>query len=631
MIHYNKKKEVPDIVKEVQMDFESRREARRNIEAKWLLNVNFMLGNQYASISPSGAIVDNGRQYEWQEREVYNHIAPLIEARLSKFTRINASVSVRPASASDSDVNVAKLSTKLIDTATSNNDFIALSSLANYWSELTGTSFYKVMWDTKKGKTVAEDTDKSYNEGDVSISVCPSYEVYPDTLQASDVDNCISIIHARAYPVKKIEEIWGVKVEGKDISVINMDTTNGCGGYGYVGQNYRVFSESKEGHEIVLERYEAPSKLHPEGRLVIVAGDTLLFEGNLPYKNMRNGKRGFPFIRQVALSQPSCFYGVSLIERLIPIQRAYNAVKNRKHEFINRLACGIVAVEDGSVDIESLQDDGLSPGKIITYRQGCSAPQILSAGSVPSELRIEEDKLLAEFTTISGISSSVWADNTNYSASTVSGYALSLLLEQDYSRMTITTESMRRAVREIAHHILRLYRQFAHTSRIINISDDNGELEVVSFLGSDLNSDDIIMEADSEMVETPAVRKQMVLELLQKGLLGDENGKLKSRHKAKALEMLGFGNWENARCLEELHIKKAMVENTDATNSTKIEVDEVDDHDIHIEEHGRYIVANSKELSKKVKSNMLQHIRSHKMMKRIQQEAEALAETSSAM
>ncbi len=623
MIHYSKKKEVPDIVKEVQQDFELRREARRNIEAKWLLNVNFMLGNQYATISPSGAIVDNDRQYEWQEREVYNHVAPLIEARLSKFTRINASVTVRPASGTDNDVNVAKLSTKLIETATNDNDYVALSSSANYWSEVIGTSFYKIMWDVKRGKQVAVDTENSCNEGDISISVCPAYEIYPDSLQASDVENCTSIIHARAYPVKTIEEIWGVKVEGKDISVINMDTINGCGGYGYVGQNYRVFSENKEGHEIVLERYEAPSKEHPDGRLVIVAGDSLLFEGKLPYKNMRNGKRGFPFVRQVSLTQPSCFYGVSIIERLIPIQRAYNAVKNRKHEFINRLACGIVAVEDGSVDVDSLQDEGLSPGKIITYRQGSSAPQIMSAGSVPSELRDEEDRLLAEFTTISGISS-VWSDSTNYSASTVSGYALSLLLEQDYSRMTITTESMRRSIREISHHILRLYRQFAETTRIVNISDDNGALEAMSFLGSELNSDDIIMEADSEMVETPAVRKQMVLELLQNGLLGGEDGKLNSRHKAKVLEMLGFGNWENARCLEELHIKKAMVENTDATNSTKIEVEEVDDHDIHIEEHGRYIVANSKELGKKVKSNILQHIRNHKMMRQIQQESENL-------
>ncbi|MFI3229043.1 MAG: hypothetical protein R3Y23_02620 [Bacillota bacterium] len=623
MIKYNKKHEVPEIVREIQKDFDDRREVRRNIETKWLLNINFMLGNQYATISPSGAIVDNDRQYVWQEHEVYNHIAPIIEARLSKFTRINASVTVRPASSSDNDINVAKLSTKLIDTATNDNDYIALSGNANYWSEITGTSFYKVMWDTKKGNMVAQDTKTTYNEGDIAISVCPPYEIYPDSLQASDIDNCTSIIHARAYPVKTIEEIWGVKVEGKDISVMNMDITNGCGGLGYVGKNYKVFSEQKVEHEIVIERYEAPSKDNPDGRLVIIAGDCLLFDGKLPYKNMRGGKRGFPFVRQVALTQPCSFYGISIIERLIPIQRAYNAVKNRKHEFINRLACGIIAVEDGSVDVESLQDEGLSPGKIITYRQGSSAPSIMSAGSVPSELRDEEDRLLSEFTSISGISS-VWSDTTDYSGTTVSGYALSLLLEQDYSRMTITTESMRRAIREISHHILRLYRQFAHTERIVSISDDNGELETMAFLGSELNSDDIIMEADSEMVETPAVRKQMVIELLQYGLLGDEDGKLNSRSKAKVLEMLGFGNWESARCLEELHIKKAMVENQDILQSIKIEVEEVDDHDIHIEEHGRYIVSNGKEMSKKTKSALTQHIRDHKIMKRITIEADAI-------
>ena len=41
------------IVKEVKQDFEERRQKRRPVELAWRLNMNFLMGNQYASITPT--------------------------------------------------------------------------------------------------------------------------------------------------------------------------------------------------------------------------------------------------------------------------------------------------------------------------------------------------------------------------------------------------------------------------------------------------------------------------------------------------------------------------------------------------------------------------------------------------
>lgn len=605
-----------ELVAEVKKDFESRREMRRALEAKWLLNINFMLGNQYAYIARTGEIADDPKQYFWQERQVYNHIAPIIEARLAKFTRVNTAVNVRPASASDNDINVAKLSVKLIEAAQNDNNFIRLAALANYWSELTGTSFYKVVWDENATK------DENGNpQGGISIQVCPPYEIYPDTLGAPDVDSCRSIIHAKAYPVQTIEDIWGIRVEGGEVSVMSMSMEASGGGSGIPGRSYKVYADSKAGHAIVIERYELPSKERPEGRLTIVAGDSLLFDGPLPYKNGADGSRGFPFIRQTAYEQPASFFGVSLIERLIPVQRAYNAVKNRKHELINRLCAGVLAVEDGSVDVDGLEQDGLSPGKIIVYRQGSNPPAMMSPGTVPAELRDEEDRLLAEFISISGISDYL---NGSTIANTISGYALSLLLEQDYARLSVTTESIRNAVRLVAKHILRLYRQFAKTSRMARISGDNGSLEVVSFLGSDLTSDDIVLEADSEMVETPAVRRKKVEELLKLGLLADENGKISNRNRAKIMEMMGFGNWEASRSTDEIHIKKAALENAELMMGSDPGIEDVDDHATHISEHTSFLVSGRDKLSDDARKAVNKHIRAHKALERAALKYEAM-------
>ena len=77
--------------------------------------MNFLLGNQYCTISGSGNIEDYDKQYFWQEREVYNHIAPLIEVRISKLSKIRPSMAVVPASSSASDISTAKVSKNIIN------------------------------------------------------------------------------------------------------------------------------------------------------------------------------------------------------------------------------------------------------------------------------------------------------------------------------------------------------------------------------------------------------------------------------------------------------------------------------------------------------------------------------------
>lgn len=317
---------------------------------------------------------------------------------------------------------------------------------------------------------------------------------------------------------------------------------------------------------------------------------------------------------------PSSFFGLSIIERLIPIQKAYNGLKNRKHEFIARLSAGVLAVEEGSCDTEDLEEEGLAPGKIIKYRQGSIPPSFINPGSVPAEFRDEEDRLLSEFITISGVSDFVGRKSE---ANTTSGYALSLLLEQDETRLSISSNSIRNAIKEIGIHIIRLFRQFGKSERIIKIAGTNGELETFSFLGSDLNSDDVILSNDTEMQESPTVRKNMVMEILKLGLLNDEKGQLTLRNKSKALELLGFGNWEDTRSFDEIHIKKANFENQSFVENKTVALEEVDNHELHIEEHIQFIIGRFNRLNNNQKDNILQHIREHKILRDLAFKAES--------
>ena len=560
----DKKAPHDQIVKEVKQDFEERRQKRRPVELAWRLNMNFLMGNQYASITPTGDIDDYGRQYYWQEREVYNHIAPIVETRLAKLTRVKSGVSIRPKTSDECDVQSAKFATAILQSIMEENCFSALLQKANGWAETCGSVFYKIAWNNEKGKKFILDGKPVY-DGDVDITVCPPFEIYPENLQIESLQDQPSIIHAKAYSVDDVKRIWGVDVKGEDVNVFTLDKTGVTGGFGYTASVPKIIDEVRHDAVIVIEKYEKPTAKFKDGRLIIVAGDTLLYLGDLPYVNGEGGKRQNPM--------------------------------------------GVLATEDGSVDTDQLETEGLAPGKILVYRQGSNPPALLNPGSIPHDFYLEENRLLEEFTMISGVSEimkySELPDNVT------SGVAISMLIEQDDTRISVTAENIREAVRESGKHILRLYKQFAKSRRMRSIAGENGELEMLYFGASDLTSDDLVFDTENELIETPSSRKNMVLELMNLGLLTDENGRYSERTKCKILETLGFGNWENSRDIADLHLKKAQRENR-AFGEREIIPDSFDDHEIHIEEHTKFMLLPEFDMDVRMKETIAAHVNKHR-------------------
>lgn len=594
------------IVAEITADFKKRQEARRPVELNWRLNMNFVVGNQFAQISSKGDIEESGKEYFWQEREVYNHIAPILETRLAKLGRVKAKAQVRPATSDDEDVASASLATKLIDAVCKENDFSSQLALANSWSEITGSAFFKVTWDAEKGHAL--DASGEIKEGDVTITLCPPFEIFPEDIAITDIDKQSSVMHAKVLTTKEVKRIWGKDVKGGEVNVFSFDNAQVGGGFGYTASVPKIVSEKREDSVTVIEKYEAPTHEYPNGRLIIVAGDTLLYQGDMPYLNGEDGTRGYPFAKQVCIDNLTNFFGTSVVERIIPVQRAYNTVKNRKHEFMNRMAVGVMAVEDGSVDTDGLEEEGLPPGKVVVYRQGSTPPIMLSPTQVPSEFSREEEKLLNEFVMISGVS-----EVTTYSqvpANVASGTAISLLLEQDDTRIALTADSLRESIKRISKQVLRLYRQFAKVPRVKRITGDNGDVEIASFCAGNIDSEDIVFDTISDIEDTLSARRAMVYDLLKLGLFADENGKLNASTKARLFEILGFGNWEDGRSNDEIHRKKALKENMELEKKD-VPVDVYDDHALHIAEHVRMCVSTKCVSDKAVRDRVANHIAKH--------------------
>lgn len=590
-------------------DFKKRQQERKPFELSWELNMNFYLGNQFSYISKNGELNDIEKNYYWENREVYNHIAPIIESRLAKLNKIKPTLSVKPFSNSDNDLYSAKLAKSLLQNSLENNNIENLLLSAMYWSEITGTSFYKITWNNSLGNIVGKLDSNTIKNGDVQISVCSPFEIYPDSNACSEISDCNSIIEARAIPVSVINEKWGMNFDGEDIDIFELNNNAFLSGISGRSNVTKIAHSTKHNHVLLIERYEKPTSKFPNGKLTIICKDKLLYDGDLPYILSKDGKRDYPFIKQTSTKQIACFWGISVIERCIPIQRAYNAIKNKKHEYISRLTSGVLIVEDGSVDVDNLEDEGLAPGKILIYRAGSKEPKFLNPGNIPTELEKEEERLISEINNLCCVSDITTSSSIPSNIS--SGSALSLLINQDESRLSLTAENIRIALKQIGTFIIRLYKQFATITRLNKLTDENGKLEIFYWNNSDITTDDVYLSSSNELEESLSDKKSTILELYSKGLLSDSDGNISQETKLKILTMLGFKNWDSFEDVRTLHKNKANRENLNI-NSLENPIS-VDDHELHICEHTKFLISESNEqITKENKLKLINHINQHK-------------------
>lgn len=591
-----------DIIRSVKRDFERCGQARRPFEVQWRLNINFVMGNQYCTALPTGELEDVERDYYWQEREVFNHIAPLVETRRAKLNTVRPTLTVRPFSSDDGDVKTAKTSSKILSSACDKLNMDRLLTDGTMWSEICGTCFYYIGWDDCAGMTIDD-----AHEGDVTVSVVSPFEIYPDNLAAQNVEDCRFVIRARAVDVDEIKRVYGKVVEPEKSDIAAFDGASVGGGLTAAGMLTKLSVKGAEHTAVVIERYTLPDKDNPDGELAVVANGVLLHYGGLPYVNGADNKRAVPFVKQVSVTSPGCFFGASVVERAIPVQRAYNAVKNRKHEFMNRLAMGVMAVEDGSVDIDNLEQEGISPGKILVYRQGATPPRMVEMGAVPSSFDAEEARLLNEFTQLSGVSEMMRSSEAISAG--MSGTALQLLIEQDDTRLSLSAEHIRTAARDIARQILRLYKQFGSDARLARIAGKNGRVELMRWSASDISSDDVVFATDNELLSTPAMRQNMMFELYKMGLLSGADGNMTEAGKRRFLEALGYGGWDSDIDLTSAHIARAEYENI----KNSYALSEFDDHELHIDAHVKYLLTECPQGKKSAK--LKAHIEEHKKAK----------------
>ena len=607
-----------DLAQFVCREFTERSEKRTQLELKWNLNINFLNGNQYCDADyHQKKIFSIEKLYDYQERAVYNNIAPIIETRIAKLSDVVPQIGAMTNSSDLNDVSNAKISTAVLKSIHKQLNFPEKIAHAVSISEMLGTAFYKIIWQKDHGDFLYHSGAETIKTGEVDTLICSPYEIYPESLYVEQISEQRSIIHAHPYHVDEIKEKWNVEVKPHRVNLFSMtNITNVTGGLGWTSTAESVSQEVKDNYDIVLEYYEKPTKKYPDGRLLIVAyyNQVLLYEGPLPYINGKYRTRGYPFVKQTAINRPGCFYGISIIERLIPIQRDYNAIQNRINEYLNRAALGIPVIEDGSVDVDSLEYYGMPPGMPIVYGRGSEPPRFMDTPALPYSFLSKQDRLEEAFISISGISE--LSQFSRAPSNVTSGTALGILAQQDDTRLAVSAENIRNAVLEVARHWLRLYQQFALFERMLKLGGDELDNALVRWNRSNLLPENLELVTQNEIEHSLAVKRSLIRELYQMGLFTDpKSGRITACAKSKILSLLKMSDWENQMELETLNSTRATRENLKLREGISCPVKSRDQHEIHIEEHTKYLLTgefeelekNAPEIGKQFEEHLRQH------------------------
>ena len=611
-----------DIIQRVLEDLEERKTERSVLEQQWTLNANFLVGNQYCEINPyRGDIEQLEPVYDWLERETFNQIAPLIETRIANLKKINYMMKVKPATNELDDYAKAETSTSVLQHTQKVTDFESKKNTAINWNELTGNCFFLSWWDKDKGEKLAVEQifdidengeqktkETAYYQGDLDYGLITPYELYPESIFKQTVEAQRSIILEQVKTVDDIYDLYGVKVEGSNIETFELTPIGSGGGFGYENTTVTIGHRTIDNAEKVITYFERPSKHKPNGQMIILIGDKeLVYYGDLPYSRI-------PIVQSVCIEVAGQFFGKSAIERLIPIQRAYNGCVNRIHEYIKHIAIGSYITEEGSIDIEEYEQNGQAPGAMLVYKQGSQAPIPIPNGVLPNEIMTERYNLKNDMEYAAGVSQLMVYGNTP--SGVTSGTAISNLMEIDNTRLSLTGDNIRNAVRKLAIMWLEIYKKYATTHRIVNYVGGNNIGKAIIWSNQDINSYDVDYVTENELLMSEDAQKQRFFDCYNMGLYTDKTGAIPTRVKIKAKEFMKVGNFTDLMGIDELQIQAAQRENVFFENGVIPEVSDFDEHEIHIEEHLRYILQMDFQLLKNRKPEYAQalenHLRQHK-------------------
>lgn len=588
-----------DVVGYILTELERRRDERTALELQWTLNANFLAGNQNCDINMATRTISSEENTLVldKERRVYNRVAPIMETRHASLKSVNYDMIVNPRTAELDDYAKAKVSTKILEYCQNTTGFDGKKDKLIAWSELTGTAFTLSYWDAEggdiigytdvpfvDGNGVAVAERKPVKSGELAFGLVSSYEVFPASLTVQEIEDQQSIILEQVWDTDKVYDVYGLRLTGESVDhYVLTPMERGMTGHGVQNAVMGISRETREDAVRVVTYMERPSRDYPSGRYIVVIRDKIVYYTDLPAGIM-------PLVSFKAKTVAGQFFGKSVIQELIPLQRAYNKIVNKIHDFIDTIANNGWLIPEGCLlNPEEIEAYGIESGATVIYNGAFGKPELVQYPDPPSVVLNERNQLASDMEYVAGVSQlMVYGDAPT---GITSGVAIESLRQIDSTRMSLTGDNIRDGVVAMAKIWLKLNKRYSVGYRTLQIvgADDIGY--AATWSAEDINSYDVEFAAENELRHSKEQQRQDFLQAFQLGLFTDDNGRMSREFKRRAWELFRIGKLDDVLSMEELQQKYARRENSFLERGVIPQRTRYDDDMIHLEEHKRYAIS----------------------------------------
>lgn len=610
--------------------FAAGKNARRRFEADAYLNLAFYGGKQWTAW-------DGGQVYEsaledWRERVVDNRIRPFIRNEIAKMTKTRPTFVGVPNTQADADVAAARYAEDLLEDTWHRLDLVRKLRAVLLWSRVCGAGFWKVWWDPTigpardvltyadghpdAGKSIKDNFGRPYRDlslipegmrelaqpksvspGDLCVEVRSYFEIVADPHAGEEGLGSAEwiaeeAVYSRAYVAKHFP---GAE-EGLDF-----DTTPSSGILEArlpMGGAYTDFVAGNEAKGVVLRELWSADK-----HIVWARNGTVLTDEANPYGVM-------PYIMFSGVPMPGRFWPDSVVSDLRPRQVDLNKRLSQIAENAERIA-NPPLLKPSSVG-DDFQWNGLA-GEVVEYNDTGSpnaVPAFMGVPEVPMYVQADVDRIVNSMMEISGQHE---VSGAQVPAGVTAASAISLLQEQDDTRLGPDVGDMEKSLADAGTIILLLAKRYFTEERHLRVSGTDGRWNVLSFTGDKARgAESIRVQAGSGMPENKAARQAAIQQVAT--LFAQNGQQISERAWRKILSEFQVGGLEQFFASQARDEQQIQEENRRLALGEPLEVNSFDDDEAHIEGHTDFCkTAAYQALDDRAKSQIEDHLLSHRM------------------
>lgn len=599
-----------ELLSELKEKFTRAETARKPFETQWKLNLYWLVGRQYTVIHDYQSRVVEPKAPPWRVRLVANRILPIWRGSLGRLLKTRPIPDVIPSTGEEEDVLTAKVADKVIKYVWYNRGLEGQKSIELYgWMLACGSSFLMPHWDPEAGEMAPveepldEDPDgdeEAIDEvveelggekvekeprmepiGDIMVSVVSPFEVFPEN-GIHSLDEMSWVFVARSVPVKDLKSRYPLHAddihEEEGLENIEWPFGSPASPTSY-NENLTPSQESRKGVARIVEYFQKPSSDFPKGRHVVYVGDTLIKRmDKLPFNHKR-----IPIVKFDNIIYPGRFWGGSVIEQLIPLQREYNRARSMLIETRNMMSRPklLIPIQAGVAEDQWTTE----PGEKIFYNPiGGGRPEPWVPPPVPGYVLQELDRIEQD---MMEVASHHWATRGLNPPGVRTAAGIAMLQEADdtpFGPVLLWNES---SWRQVAEQIVELAKEFYGEPRQVYMHVGN-EAEIAEFNAESLQGRyRIRVDVGSSLPMSKAARIQFGLELLDRGAFRDANNKI---NESKFFEFLEMNSAVEIVNEDGIDIRIARLENVDMRDRQRdFEAGEYDNHTVHLMYHKKFM------------------------------------------